>query len=51
MAIQVLMHSAPLLHKLDSVVHEDEYLAPEVFRNVSRDVYGGIASRPTNGRN
>ena len=45
------MQSAPLLRKLDNVVHEDEYLAPEVFRDVSRAVHGAIASRPTNGRN
>ena len=50
MAIQVLMQSAPLLHILDNVVHEDEYLAPEVFGIVSRIVYGGIASRSTNRR-
>ena len=50
-AIQVLMQSAPLLHKLDNVVHEDEYLAPEEFRHVGRAVHGRIASRPTNGRN
>ena len=47
---QVLMQSAPVLHKLDNVVHEDEYLAPEVFGNLSRAVYRGIASRPTNGK-
>ena len=41
----------PLLHKLDNVVHENEYLAPDVFGNVSRALYGGIASRPTNRRN
>ena len=32
------MQSASLLHMLDNVVHEDEYLAAEVFRNVSRIV-------------
>ena len=41
----------PLLHKLDNAVHENEYLAPEVFGNVSRALYGGVASIPTNGRN
>ena len=45
------MQSALLLHKLDNVVHEDEYLAPEAFGNVTVGVYGGIASGPTNGRN
>ena len=50
-AIQVLTQSTPLLQKLDNVVHEDEYLVPEVFGHVSRIVYGGIASRSTNGRN
>ena len=29
------LQSAPLLHKLDNVVHEDEYLAPEAFGNVT----------------
>ena len=51
MVIQVLMQPAPLLHKLDNVVHEDEYLAPDVFRNASRAVYGAIASRVTHERN
>ena len=50
-AIQVLMQSAPLLHKLDNVVHEDEYLTPEAFGNVTLGVFGGIANGPTDGRN
>ena len=40
----------PLLHKLDNVVHEDEDLAPEAFGDVSRGVYGWLASEPTNAR-
>ena len=50
MAIEVLMQFAALLHKRDNVVHEDEYLAPGMSGHVSQAVYGGIASRPTNGR-
>ena len=34
------MQSAPLLHKHENVVHEDEYLAPEAFGNATLEVYG-----------
>ena len=38
--------SPPLLHKLDNVVHENEYLAPDVFGNASRALYGGSQVDP-----
>ena len=46
MAIQVLMQPAPLLHKLDNVVHEDEYLAPKVFQHVAELYMAGSQVDP-----
>ena len=43
--------SPALLHKLDNIVHQDEYLAPEAIGNATPGAYGGIASGPTKGRN